>query len=303
MQRKLLRLSPSIVGLALVALLIVALLVFRYWRSNEIAFLGVELDGRIGGIYRLNLLAGDPELIASIDVAQPAYSPDGRWIAFVSSANAQGDPPYHISVMRSDGSDVHELTKGPIRDYSPAWSPDGRQIAFVSAPEDPKGTLAVFVMSSDGTDIRRVTPRGYFNGLSWSPDGQKLALMSQAGYQVNIYTMHPDGSDLVRMTYMKGDNSPKWSPDGEFIVFSSSGEDTSQLDIYTVREDGSDVRRLTNGPAIDLSPDWSPDGKRILFQSNWDSADSTDHIYVMDADGTAQRRVTDFPGIMPIWRP
>jgi Tol biopolymer transport system component len=79
--------------------------------------------------------------------AEPAWSPDGRKIAFRSTRNGNRD----IYVMNADGTGKRNLTRNPARDGSPSWSPDGRRIAFVS---DRDGRLEAHVMNADGSGQR-----------------------------------------------------------------------------------------------------------------------------------------------------
>jgi TolB protein len=82
--------------------------------------------------------------------AEPAWSPDGRTIAFRSTRNGNRD----IYVMNADGSGKRNLTRNPAQDGSPSWSPDGRRIAFVS---DRDGRLEAHVMNADGSGQRNLT--------------------------------------------------------------------------------------------------------------------------------------------------
>jgi len=85
--------------------------------------------------------------------AEPAWSPDGRRIAFRSTRSGNRD----IYVMNADGSGKRNLTRHPARDGSPSWSPDGRRIAFVS---DRDGRLEAHVMNADGSGQRSLTLQG-----------------------------------------------------------------------------------------------------------------------------------------------
>ena len=80
----------------------------------------------------------------------PAFSPDGKRIAFGSSLAGN----YDIHVMEADGNNSRRLTQRPGLDMRPAWSPDGRRLAFTSNRD---GHYQVYVMHADGSGIRRIT--------------------------------------------------------------------------------------------------------------------------------------------------
>ena len=125
--------------------------------------------------------------------------------------------------------------------------------------------------------------------LRWSPDGRRIAFMSERDGNHEIYVMNADGSGVTRLTHNDAaDGQPIWSPDGRRIAFDSYRAGT--LEIYVMNADGSGVTRLTDNDAYDYGPSWSPDGRRIAFMSyrdgNWE-------IYVMNADGSGVTRLTD----------
>ena len=104
----------------------------------------------------------------------PAWSPDGRTIAF----SGDGD----IYVMNADGSSQRRLTHTAGFDSSPAWSPDGRKLMFTGAPSGYGWNITV--MNADGTARRRLTRTGSYASPTWSPDGQWIAF-SRLGAPVN----------------------------------------------------------------------------------------------------------------------
>ena len=107
--------------------------------------------------------------------AWPAYSPDGRKIAFGSSRT--GD--FEIYVMNADGSDLHRLTRSPGLDVRPAWSPDGTRIAFTSNRD---GNYEIYVMNADGSDPRNVTSHpARDDHPAWHPDGRLLFVSDRDG--------------------------------------------------------------------------------------------------------------------------
>jgi Periplasmic component of the Tol biopolymer transport system len=96
------------------------------------------------------------------DAEDPAWSPDGRRIAFQSKR----DGNLEIYVINLDGTGLSRLTDHPAADGRPAWSPDGQWIAFES---DRDGKLDIYIMRADGSDVRRITSNAGKNGWpSWA---------------------------------------------------------------------------------------------------------------------------------------
>ena len=112
-----------------------------------------------------------------------------------------------------------------------------------------------------------------------------------------IYVMDADGENQQNITNdPKDDRSPSWTPDGERIAFTSRRMETTK--IFLMDPDGDNQRRLTNNRHDDSSPSWSPDGKRIVFGARRDGHFEnefgiTEEIYVIDADGGNEQRLTD----------
>jgi Tol biopolymer transport system component len=113
-------------------------------------------------------------------------------------------------------------------------------------------------MNADGTNVARLTNHAAFDQQpAWSPDGSKIAFVSQRDGNSEIYVMHADGSNQTRLT--DDDANPAWSPDGRKIAFASNRGENDNWDIYVMPADGSDgdnPTRLTTDSAIDGDPAW-----------------------------------------------
>ena len=264
--------------------------------GRRIAFEGVR-DGTTG-VYAVNADGSSSVRSPAIWVATarlarsghaPAWSPDGRTIAFFSGAK--------IYLMNADGSEHRALTTplGP-RKRSLAWSPDGRKLAFLSQSGCGDFCFSLYVVGTDGSGLRDVTSelerrgpgRGPASDPAWSPDGRELAFVRlSAGLGEPIYVVSADGSGLRRLTRNPAnDADPTWSPDGRKLAFVSDRDGNSE--VYVMNADGSGQRSLTRNPAFDADPTWSPDGRKLAFVSNRDGSYG---VYVVNADGSGHRRV------------
>ena len=248
---------------------------------------------------------------------EPAWSPDGQKITFVSYRDLELIPEREIFLggiylMNADGSNPINLTQSPERpDGVSSWSPNGKQIAFSSGELFNDNILLnsdIFVMEADGANPINLTNHDALDQApAWSPDGNRITFSSLRDGNWEIYVMNAEGANLTNLSnHPARDGRPDWSPDGNKIAFTSDRD--RNLEIYVMNADGTNPINLTNHPAEDNHASWAPDGTRIAFDSDRDLILGRDYnyeIYVMNADGTnpinlTQNRAWD---IEPSWGP
>ncbi len=225
-------------------------------------------------------------------VSDPAWSPDGRRVAF--RWYQRGRPAPDVYVANADGSHLRLLVKEAAM---PDWSPDGRLIAFANLHIGSRGISVVNVAQAlrevDATRVVTRTDDDVPEELpAWSPDGELIAFTSQRGGNSDIWTVAVDGSHLRNLTTEEFalESDPSWSPDGAHIAFGSNRASSSKWggDIYVMGTDGRDVRRITFDDSA-YAPAWSPDGCGIAFNSGMSG---TSQIYVMRPDGSDIEQLT-----------
>lgn len=231
----------------------------------------------------------------NIAVFSPAWSPDGRRIAYTTFLQGQAD----IFILNIASGQDRPFQDTPGVDSAPDWSPDGNYIAY-SSSED--GNAEIYVRPVDGGAARRLTYSWAIEtSPSWSPTGRELAFTSDRLGKPQVFIMDSDGANQRLLTiFGEYNDSPAWSPRGDMIAYVR--RDKEGFQIYLTDPRGETHTRLTSGPGDNMDPSWSPDGLRITFASN---RTGIFEIYTMDLYGRSVERVTD--GSMacnnPTWSP
>jgi Tol biopolymer transport system component len=161
-----------------------------------------------------------------------------------------------IVLLSKDSHKLDPLVRAPSGSYGLTLSPDGSSVAYVNDHD-------VWLMASDGSQRRNLTPSGESGDPAWSPDGTRIAYEAKGG----IWTADADGSNAHLVPTAARGVEPSWSPDGKTIVFTVPDRGWA---LYTASLNGSHLKLLRQPPqrglrAEDSSPTWSPDGSHIAF--------------------------------------
>jgi serine/threonine protein kinase/Tol biopolymer transport system component len=254
-------------------------------------------------IWIMDILSRRERQLTELDggACQPAWSPDGKSLAFISPCKGKSDtfPAARIWLMNADGTNANLLpiTANPAGDYDPAWSPDGRRIAFTSL----RGQIAhIYVFDFDTNDLVEISSSRFAERApAWATNGSDLIAFVKATDISQIWLMGADGSDPQQYSGSSSYSNigPAWSPNGTFILFSQMDKDARIPWLVSLlfddRNTKNEKRIVLTGqfsayPVANVS--FSPDGNWLLFES-WPDGKNHD-IYLMNLSGAGIRRLT-----------
>jgi TolB protein len=227
------------------------------WSPDGQRFAFTQLGAGRGGVAVQALGSGAslqvPGTATGLNIT-PAFSPDGRLVAYAHS-DETGTDIYLANV--ADRCCAQRLTVGRYADnLSPTFSPDGRRIAFVSTRAGPP---QIYVMAADGTDPELLAPFDYgatgsSNAPEWSPDGANVVFHREVDGSPQLFLVDVAGRRVRQLTSSGRNEDPTWGPDGRHITFVSDRSGSRQLWVIDV-ETGR-VRQLRTPGAARL-PAWS----------------------------------------------
>ena len=218
-------------------------------------------------------------------VEAPEWAPDGSRIVYEAGrvhthgGGCGGAETPHLRVISADGTGDRALVPDDGHHFhlQPRWSPDGSKVAFHRTDLSDIGEFGVFVVDVASRTLRRLN-EGFGEGVSWAPDGNRLAFSGKGG--VWIADLETDA-----VTRIGSGERPEWSPDGAQLAFVRGGE------LWTSSPDGANARRLAPvKPVGDVR--WSRDGSLLALGVR-------EGILVVERDGTIRRRILQAGGRNP----
>lgn len=246
--------------------------------------------------------------------ANPAFSPDGRLLAF-SRRNATEfsapvvSPPRLWLLDMETGETAQIFADGQKLGFEPRWSGDARWMSFVSPDQ---GGVGVYQLE-EGTELFFPSTTG--EGGVWHPQRVEFLMteMAQEGDRYVTHLWHVDAAAGARTNlsalheFPVEDNQPSWSPDGTWIAFRrkelAGPRESLSKQLWLMRADGSEARPLTEDPNIDHGPmAWSPDGRFVLYHKfPLRGEEITISVWMMEIGTGAQWQIA--PGQRPLWLP
>ena len=257
-------------------------------------------------IYLMSLINGEMEQITSEaeGACQPAWSPDGMRLAYISPCDGRKD--------RYDGASIfiYDFRSGRTElisflaagDYDPAWSPDGSQLAFTSLQN---GRPQIFLYDFATGQTRQLMDRATINRMpAWSPDGTQIVFvtLNPITNQPTLFIVDAAGQDEPKGVISQDVPQafrPDWTPAGDWIVYDLGGEDMLGGWLMGRKQDAPIQTQL----AVAESPDFSPDGQWLACDGVLDLP--RHDIFLMLRTGARLQRLTDDPAedYQADWRP
>lgn len=248
--------------------------------TSQIAYVTTYKQGK-NKVYRLQVADFDgfnPKIIAQGEepILSPAWSPDGRQLAYVSLENKR--MAIYIHDIYSNLRD--QVSAHPGLNSSPAWSPDGTKLALTLSKD---GNAEIYVLDLKTKSLQRLTTDPAIDTEpAWSPDGKTIIFTSDRGGKPQIYQIPSKGGSPQRLTFQGVYNArASFSPTGQSLVLINS--DGSGAYRIAILENGQ--MRYVSDTALDKSPSFSPNGSMVMYATQR-------ALMAVSVDGRVRQRIS-----------
>ncbi|MCC6862128.1 MAG: PD40 domain-containing protein [Bryobacterales bacterium] len=262
-----------------------------------------DREGEGLGIFLLSPLTGEKRRLTAPGVSTndnaPAFSPDGRRLAFIRARFAESDVYVQsLSLDLVPSGEPRRLSPGRRWTTSAAWTPDGNDIVYSSGQWNVGGFSLWRIASTGSTAPRRLE---FATEQADSPaiSRQGSLVYARTSFDTNVWSVDlaapgaAAGPSKPFIASTRKDGNPQFSPDGKRIAFDS--DRGGSLEIWTCDHDGSNAAPLTSMQAtMTGGARWSPDGERIVFDS---TRDGQFELYVIRSHGGPATRLTNHPAV------
>ena len=271
--------------------------------ATRIAYV-TETAGQEGEVvYALNVAdsdGGSPVVLrtSSEPIMSPAWSPNGRWLAYVSFEGGRS----RIMMQELATGRREVVTDFPGVNGAPAFSPDGRRLALTLSRE---GSPDIFVLELASGELTRLTTSPDIDTEpAWSPDGRSVVFTSdRSGGRPQLFQVATSGAERPRRLTFFGRYNARaaFSPDGSRLVFVHESEPATGNRIAVMEIGGDEIEVLTGG-SLDESPTFAPNGRLILYATTERGRAA---LAAVSIDGRFRQRLSiDETGVRdPAWSP
>jgi TolB protein len=227
-------------------------------------------------------------------IISPAWSPDGRELAYVSFESRKAV----VYVQEVASGKRRTLANFRGSNSAPAWSPDGRQLAVTLSRD---GGSQLYVMNRDGEGLKRLTSSSAIDTeATWSADGRQLYFVSDRGGSPQVYRLPAAGGNAERVTFDGAYNiSPALSPDGKLLAYVAR---TGGAFRVNVMELATGATRALGDTSSDESPSFAPNSRLLIYATR---DGGRDVLLTSSTDGRIKTRLVSTQADVrePVWGP
>jgi TolB protein len=271
--------------------------------STRIAYVTVarsQGQGAVKSNYRLVVADADGQNVRVMvespqPIMSPAWSPDGRQVAYVSFENNRSE--IYVQELRSGTR--KRVSARPGVNGAPAWSPDGQTLAV--SLSRPDGNLDIYTLNLASQVLTRLTSGSAIDTEpAWSLDGQQIYFTSDAAGGPQVYRIAADGGNVQRVTFEGPYNArPRLSPDGKQLAVVHNDAGNYRIALIDLARSTTQV--LSDG-RLDESPSFAPNGEMLIFATR---EGTRGVLATVSTNGRIKSRIPELEGDVrePAWSP